>query len=298
MTLRPTADNMTLEQAFEDLLVRLRYLSDRDIPPEPDRDEDVLPFLKRVVAWLGHFQQSHWPERPFEGWGLEQMAESHSRVLGRLDRIERQLGPYPRETGGEEYIIAEDYKTIYWGEAQATQSSLDSGIPVTTVDVYHDVELTGSAIASAATCYLPRYNSPDEDPNVKYQNILPIVRYESSWVCICNTCDGKIDKSIKLWLDMDNIPQGWSAVTDAKEYYLRGWDDATAPGTQEAVSDTLDVGGNLGAPDDTKNFLGETTPPSGSAVASDTHGHSVAGLTVDGDLYPKNYRVGVIKRTT
>lgn len=82
--------------------------------------------------------------------------------------------------------------------------------------------LGGDKIAAIThTVYLPRHGSV-EDPNVRGGDVLAYVRDEAGYYVALNSkLDGTIDKTIRIWLDPENVPAGWTAVLDGK--FLVGW---------------------------------------------------------------------------
>lgn len=145
----------------------------------------------------------------------------------------------------------------------------------------------GSNVDTGVThkVWLPR-NGRREDPNVQYEAVISYVPEEGGdFVNPSGLLDGKIYETVRIHLDMTNIPGGWSSWDAAKDYDLRAWGDANPPGN---------TGGqlpfNTGAPSLTISIAEATTGPTVTAAHA-THTHEV-------NERPPHIYVGLIWRTS
>lgn len=138
------------------------------------------------------------------------------------------------------------------------------------------------------TVYLqPTVSDPFYSPAVYADDVISYTVDENGNYSGVQFAMAPVVGSYRFWHDMDNIPTGWEAVTDAKGRLLRVWDDTYAPASTDgsAAGPPYTTSG----PSAADKAVISTDPTAPDSVATEDHTH-----TVD----PNVFHLGLIKRTS
>jgi len=132
-----------------------------------------------------------------------------------------------KESGtGEKWAIVRigsPTSATLWGKATSNWVNQSGNGSYVDCNPCKDRDGTDPDTSTTVRVYLPR-NGRDEDPNVRADAVIPYeFDGEGDAVCVGDVLDGKIDKSVKIWLDAGTIPAGWSIFGKGK--FLVGYDD-------------------------------------------------------------------------
>lgn len=204
----------------------------------------------------------------------------------------RYVTPY--DDGGTDVVgvlvgVLGGGSTMLFGEATETADAPPPNF-VWEVDVHPCEGIDGAGVDAGTThtVYLqPTVTNPLQSPAVYSGDVIAYVEDVNGRYSGVQFTMAPVVGSYMICHDMDNIPTGWAAVTDAKGRLLRFWDDTYDPGDTDGADDGPPY--TTSQPSDADPFSIDTTPSAPDSAATEDHTH-----TVD----PKVFHLGLITRTS